>query len=121
MDKQLNLLYSIFKLELSPPFNLVESESASMPFSFKIFDKNSNTIGYYYEKKISLNLGRQDSIVERAKRVFNVEALSETEVCIIVAKHLHNWLQDNFPEKIETVLLFKPGVGRPQSLDYTKL
>ena len=119
MDKQLNLLYSIFKLELNPPFSLVEWGSVSTPFSFKIVDKNSNSIGGYYKKQIRLNFDRQNLILERVKRVFNAEVLSKTDVCIIVVKHLLNWLQDNFPEKVESVLLFD--IPNGTYIDYTKL
>lgn len=105
MDRQIEVLYSIFKLELSPPFELFSYDSdRDRPL---VFNSQSKSIGIYKRKLNQLSLGHDkcNSIMSRIKQTFNVNKISDDDAYHI-AKHLYNWLQHNFPEKVESVAVW---------------
>ena len=112
MDREIQVLYTIFQLELKPPFNFVRvpNSNTSLPF---IYNKFSENIGTYtrHSKLCFFYADVSEPIQKRIKKVFNATKLSDTDVYHI-AKHLLNWLQDNFPEKVEIVEVINYDTGR---------
>ena len=102
MGKQLQVLYTIFKLELNPPFELVKTEYSY--YTLAVYNKHSDLIGSFdvYDKHISMRTTKEVSILTKIAQVFNAETLSNDDIYHI-AKHLVNWLRDKFPDVIESI------------------
>lgn len=104
MNKEIQVLYTIFELELNPPFTV--REDSGDPACPDIYDRFLNKIGYIrinYER-IYLFDRFERSLLQRVKRVFNIDKLSYDDVYHI-NKHLYNWLQNKFPKKVVSVVL----------------
>ena len=102
MNKQVKVLYTIFELELSPPFKIIREDD--YPHADNIINKHSECIGTYHrpDKKFGLTFRKGSSILRKVKQVFNHNKISDDDAYHIV-KHLFNWLQNKFTEEIETV------------------
>lgn len=96
MNKETEVLYKIFELELVLPFTLDNNSY--------VYDKHSEEIAWYGKPdgEFGLTSEKEISILNKIRQTFNVDELSNDDV-LHITKHLFNWLQDKFPEKIETV------------------
>ena len=110
MNKELKILYLIFELELSPPFEV--KEDLNSRFVPDINNKYSESIGWFsvMDKNICLEGEKEDSILRKVKQVFNVDKFSDDDIYHIV-KHLFNWLQDKFPEDFESIEFWNGNIG----------
>ena len=111
MNKGIQILNTIFELELKPPFKL-------RPFCDKIrgfvpcewcyvVNKDSEIVGFYIENEHRFQVYQRkgDSCLGKIKQVFNTESFSDEDIFRIIAKHLFNWLQDKFPEKLKIMTI----------------
>ena len=102
MNKEIQLLYKVFELDLAAPLELVnEPKHIGKP---SICNKHSKVIGWIdmsdgyaviHEDETSL-------ILKRVKQIYNVDKLSDDDVYHI-AKHLANWLQSNFITTVNAI------------------
>ena len=105
MNREIKVLYSIFELELAPPFKLVEDPiHTAKP---DIVNKHLELLGYLNVegKRPILSDKKMNSIFIRVKQVFNVNKLSNDDVYHI-AKHLFNWLQDKLDNEITHIRIW---------------
>ena len=105
MSKQIQALHIIFKLGLNPPFTLkVPFWDKKSKRIFCIHNNNSEIIGLYGSdiKRTYFYPDKMQPCLKKVKQFFNVDTISDEEMYHI-AKHLFNWLQDNFQEKVESV------------------
>lgn len=103
MNKELELLYKIFELELSLPIK-IEATDDSTPH---IYNRHSEIIGIYRRnvKMIMLSDSKTKYILKKVKQVFNIDKLSNYAVYYI-ANQLFNWIQNNFPTEVVIVRLY---------------
>lgn len=94
MNRQTQVLYTIFELELAPPFVIDSSESNVL----HIHNKHSKMIGWYNKENDLIYVADTPmvQIIKKFKQIFNVDKLSD-EVMFHIAKHSFNWFQDKSP------------------------
>lgn len=99
MTKQLKILYKIFELELKPPFQVVNDNEYDI-----LINSHSDTIATYYSEHNDLALDEVKCgyILSKVRQIYYIDELSDEEICI-VGKHLINWFQDKFPQKIDLI------------------
>ena len=100
MNRQIQVLYTIFELELRPPFELKKDPIDSD--AILIYDKQSFLLGRC--KKSTNVIKIHDLVVliiqKRIKKVFKVDTLSDDDVYHI-AKHLVNWFREKHIAYVE--------------------
>ena len=99
MNKQIQILYKIFELELTPPFKLIRDDD--YPHADDIFNKHSEKIGWYDRdvKCFHMSYEKDMAILKKIKQVFGINRFSGDQLSIF-EKQLSDWLQDKFPEKV---------------------
>ena len=102
MNKETQVLYTIFQLELNPPFTVMRSDYDGSVHN--LFNKYSESIGWFSmtDKNICLDGKKEVSILRKVKQVFNADKFSDDEVRLII-KHLYNWLRDKSPKDFESI------------------
>ena len=99
MNKEIQVLYTIFELELAPPFELVDDPMVyGKP---DIHNRFSEKIGWYdmSYKTFNQRWTLQTILLNKIKQTFNVDELSDDDVYHI-AKHFVNWANSNFPMNV---------------------
>ena len=103
MNKEIEVLYKIFELELAPPFKWWKGPDQD------IYNKHSNVVGWYSSKCFYVEYEKSVAILKKIKQVFSADKLSKEDVYNI-AKQLFNWLKGKFPDKIEFVMIYNMSV-----------
>ena len=107
MNREIQVLYAIFELEMKPPFKFLEDSYAdNSPY---IYNKNLEKIGWYsrQDKFLYINSGPMKSSLDKIKKTFNLEKLSNDDVYHI-AKHLFNWFQGKISITINKAEVYNP-------------
>lgn len=100
MNKELKVLYTIFELEMAPPFRFFEdSYDIDTPW---IYNKRSEWIGCYVKqhKYFYTDFEKIKPCLDKIKKTFNLDMMSDEDMYLIT-KYLVNWFRDKFPKKIE--------------------
>ena len=109
MNRELQVLYKIFELELAPPFSL-QQDQPTVP---DIFNKHSEKIGWYSVagKCIYPNYRSIAPILTKIKQTFNIDEISNDDLTHIT-KHLFFWVRTQFPLIIERLEWLNYDTGR---------
>ena len=107
MDNQIKVLYSIFELELAPPFRVEDFKYHGRSLFQKVLNRREDVVASYNpnDKWVNLFNQRSDGILDKIKQVFGLTEITDDEV-LIISNHLYNWLVDKFPEDILEIIVW---------------
>ena len=90
MNREIKALYTIFDIELAPPFTFRRGV-----YFYSIINRYSDDVGYYSSetKKFHVSDEKSALIIKKVKQLFNIDGALYDDVDIIT-KHLFDWLRD---------------------------